>query len=175
MQDVAYNANPIASLREETQAAQSLLANIRDIIGDDEDMVATAIEGETNLIEAIGAGVKRLAELDALMDATKALADKIKERNARFDRQHDLLKQALLVAMESGEIKKLELPLATISVKRTPASAMIVDESLVPSKFWKPQDPKLDKKAVLDALKAGEAVDGALLSNGGSALQVRMK
>ena len=175
MQDIARNSNPIAALREESEAARGLLANIRDIIGDDEDMIATAVEGETNLLEAIGSGVKRLAELDALLDSTKALADGIEERRARFKRQHELLKDALLVAMESSEIKKLELPLATISVKRTPASAMIVDESAVPSKFWKPQDPKLDKKAVLDALKTGEAVEGATLSNGGQALQVRFK
>ena len=48
-------------------------------------------------------------------------------------------------------------------------------EALIPAKFWKPQDPKLDRAAVAEALKAGETVPGASLSNGGLSLSIRVK
>ena len=70
-------------------------------------------------------------------------------------------------------LRKLELPTATLSIKAVPAKAEITDEALLPSKFFKAQDPKLDKKAVLDALKAKEDVPGAVLSNGGETLSIR--
>ena len=75
--------------------------------------------------------------------------------------------------MSMAELKKLELPQATISRKPTPAKALILDEAAIPARFWKPSDPKLDKKAVLDALKAGEAVPGTSLSNGGETIAIR--
>ena len=56
-----------------------------------------------------------------------------------------------------------------------PPKAEIVDESMIPSKFWKPSDPKLDRKAVLEALKAKEDVPSATLSNGSETLMVRTK
>jgi hypothetical protein len=46
----------------------------------------------------------------------------------------------------------------------------------VPAGFWRRGDPKLDKKALLDALKAlpkGEHIPGAELSNGGATIQIR--
>jgi hypothetical protein len=51
---------------------------------------------------------------------------------------------------------------------------LIVDEAAIPADFWKPSDPKLDKKAVGEALKAGREVAGAMMSNGGETLQVRV-
>jgi hypothetical protein len=48
-----------------------------------------------------------------------------------------------------------------------------VDESHIPEAFWKPQQPKLDRRALLAALKAGEVIRGAALDNGGTALSVR--
>jgi len=175
MADGSNRANIVGDLRRETEAARGLLANMRDIIGDDDEVVASTIEGETNLLEAIGQGVKRLAELDALMAATKTLIDGLRERQQRFDNQYGLIRDALAVAMESGEVKKIELPLATISLKRVPPSAIVGDEWLIPEKFWKPQAPTLDKRAVLEALKAGEVIPGATLSNGGQSLNLRFK
>jgi hypothetical protein len=58
-------------------------------------------------------------------------------------------------------------------VSRELPKAIILNEADIPSKFWKAQDPKLDRKAVLDALKAKEAVAGAELSNGGETIQIR--
>lgn len=157
----------------EGDAARSLLANIRDVIADDEDMVLTAVEGETSLIETITQAVARLAELDGHTEALNIQIKALTERKSRFEAQHDRIKAAIAVAMQQAELRKLELPAATLTIKAVPPKADITDEALIPSKFWKPQDPKLDRKAVLDALKAKEDVPGARLTNGGETLSLR--
>jgi hypothetical protein len=161
------------SLRKEAEAARALLANIRDVIGDDDEAIVDAVEGETDLIEAISDAVARLDQLEAFEKALSEQMDALSDRRSRFKEQGDRIRQAILVAMGQAELRKLELATATLSVRAVAPKVEVVDESLVPSKFWKAQDPKLDKKAVLDALKAKETVPGATLSNGGETLSIK--
>lgn len=160
-------------LHVQGEAAKVLLANIRDVIGDDEEMIAVAVEGETDLVEAISGAVDRIAELETFEEALKLQIKSLSERKARFEGQRQRLRAAIMVAMGQAEMRKLELPQATISIKATPVTAEITDEAAIPSKFWVAQDPTLDKKAVLAALKAKEAVPGAALSNGGETISIR--
>jgi len=155
------------------EASRSLLANIRDVIGDDEDMAFVAVEGETGLIEAISAAVDRMAELKAHCEALEIQIKNLKERHSRFEEQASRIKAAIHVAMGHAELRKLELPQATLSVRAVAPSVEVTDEALIPAKFWVTQDPKLDKKALLAALKAKEQVPGAQLSNGGETLAIR--
>lgn len=157
------------------EAARSLLANIRDVIGDDDELIATAIEGETSLLETISDAVDRIEELKAHREAIETRIKDLSDRRDRFEDQEGRIKAAVHVAMGQAEMSKIELPQATISLRAVAPKAEITDEALVPSKFWKAQDPKLDKKAVLDALKANEAVPGAVLSNGSQTISIRVK
>ncbi len=166
-------SNETRALHIQGEAARALLANIRDVIGDDDEMALVAVEGETGLIEAISAGVDRIAELNAHCEALDIQAKHLKERRDRFEDQAVRIKAALHVAMGHAELRKLELPQATLSIRSVPPKAEIIDEASIPSRFWKAQDPKLDRKAVLDALKAKEDVPGALLSNGGETLAIK--
>jgi hypothetical protein len=75
--------------------------------------------------------------------------------------------------MSTAGVKKLERPAATLSLRSVPPKAIITSEVELPSRFFVDQAPKLDKKAVLDALKAGEKVAGAELSNGGETIALR--
>lgn len=162
----------IDGLRLETQAARALIEQMRDLVGDDEEMIATAIEGETDLHEAIASAFARLGELKALGSGIDNMVCALKARADRFERQQDLIREAIRLAMETAELKRIELPMGTISMKAVPPKAIVLDEPSIPSRFWKAQDPKLDRKAVLDALKANEVVPGAQLSNGSQTIQV---
>lgn len=155
------------------EVAKSLLANIRDVIGDDEEMALTALEGETSLIESIEKAVERLRTLEAYGEALGAQIKALNERKSRFEAQHERIKASVFVAMGQAELRSLELPSATLSIRPVQPKAEVTDESLIPAKFWKPQDPKLDKIALLKALKEKEAVPGATLSNGGETLAIK--
>lgn len=166
-------SDAIHDLRRETEAARALLSNLSDILGGDDQAAADAVEGETSLHEAIASGVARLLEINELHSGIAALIANLKDRGDRFERQRENIRTALCAAMEASSLEKVELPVATISLRAVPPKAEIADESLIPSRFFKQADPKLDKKAVLDALKAKEVVPGATLSNGGMTVSIK--
>jgi len=161
------------NLSREAEAARALLLNIKDVIGDDEDAAADAIEGETSFKEACAAAVERLAELDAHDAAISAQIEKMRARRARLEGQADGIRAALSAAMAHAELKKLELPTATLSRRPVAPGVVVTDEAEIPSEFWKRGDPKLDRKALLAALKDGQTIAGAALSNGGETISVR--
>lgn len=165
--------NDVRSLRDEAEAARILLANIRDIIGDDDAAAHDAIEGETSLIEAIASAVDRIAELEAHENALGDMLRDLATRKERFEMKAAQIRAALCLAMVIADLKKLELPQATISRKATPPKVVIIDETAIPSRFWKPSDPKLDKRAILETLKEKVEVPGAELSNGGETIAIK--
>lgn len=164
MSDVSH------TLYRESEAAKVLLAQIADIVGDDEEAKADAVEGETSLNEAIDLAVQQLVDD---MAAIKGLNDYIEKLTSRKERLQDRVahfRTALASAMEQAGRKKIDHPAVTLSLRAVAASVSVTDEAAVPSKFFKPRDPKMDKKAILAALKAKEAVPGCSLSNGGQTL-----
>jgi hypothetical protein len=166
-------SEPAHALHKETEAAKVLLATYRDILADDDQAKMDMVEGETNIQEAIRAGLVRLAEIRAMGVGIDDMIDRLKSRRERLAGQQGSLREAILLAMELAGLPKFETDVGTITRKRTPPSVVVVEEADIPSMFWKPSDPKLDKRALLDALKGGDAIPGAQLSNGGETLQVR--
>jgi len=77
--------------------------------------------------------------------------------------------------MEEAGIDKILEPDFTVSVRAAPAGLLITSEQDIPEWFWIPQAPKLDKRRLLDTLKAGTAVMGAELANPRIILAVRTK
>lgn len=161
------------ALKHEAEAAAALVANLRDVLGEDEQATRDAIEGETGLVEAIGAASLRLIETDGYAEAIDKVMKDMRARKERFERQGELIRAAIASAMGTAELRSLELPHATVSITKTAPKAVVLDEASIPSRFWEAQPPKLDKRALLAALKSKEAVPGATLSNGGEALTMR--
>lgn len=163
----------ILDLRREAEAARTLLLNIRDVIGDDDQAASDAVEGETSLHDAASNALERLAEIDALTVAIKSQREKLSARLERLGSQADTIRAAIAAAMAQAGLQKMELPAGTISVKATAPSLRLIEEADIPAAFWKRGDPSLDKKAILAALKDKQDVPGACLSNGGSTIQIR--
>ena len=159
----------------EAQSARVLLDNLRDVLGDDDDAAADAIEGETNFKEACAKAVERLAELDAHDTALQAHIEKMRSRRERLQTQAGAIRAALAAGLSQVGIKKLELPIATLSCRPIAAGLVITDEASIPAEFWKRGDPKLDRKALLAALKENHPIAGATLSNGGETIAILEK
>jgi hypothetical protein len=160
-------------LHNEICAAGQLKEHLQVIENMDVETVRDTIEGQYQLNELIA-----LATEEGMVDATlcnsiQEMIDKLKDRKDRIEKRISLRREAILAAMVTAEIHKLEVPTATLSRKKLPPTALILEEAEIPSDFWEPQAPKLSKKAVLEALKAGQRVPGAQLSNGGETLQIR--
>lgn len=154
------------TLYRESEAAKVLLAQIADIIGDDEEAKADAVEGETNLLEAIDLAVQQLVDDLAAIKGINDYIEKMTARKERLQNRVAHFRTALAAAMEQAGRKKIEHPAVTLSLRAVAASVAVSDEAAIPSEFWVTGAPKLDKRALLAALKDKRQVAGACLSNG---------
>jgi len=162
-------------LAQATEDAKGLLAIYRDIIGDDDEARADFVEGQTDLLELIKVAADQLFADAALVDGIDEAVDRLKERAHRIKERMERVRTLITAAMETSAVKKIETPVATLTLKAVPPSIRVTDESAIPAVYWRQSDPTLDRRALLAALKDGEAVAGAELSNGGVTLQMRVQ
>jgi hypothetical protein len=86
----------------------------------------------------------------------------------------DAHRAAQKLVMEAIGLRKIERPLATLSMRNGPASVSIYDAEAVPTQLCRiTRSP--DKTAIRAQIEAGEAVPGAELTPGKGTLSVRVK
>jgi hypothetical protein len=168
---------PARALQIETEAAKRLLANLREQgHGDDAELMADAVEGETSLHEAVEAVLAQIDECDVMVVGLKAKEAAFAARRAKIEARAEFLQASIEQAMLAAEQQKITLPGATVFLSKRPAKLIVEDEASIPSRFFVEQErpaPKLDKKALADALKANETIPGATLDNGSVSLTIR--
>lgn len=157
----------------ETDAAQRLKAKLIEAYGDDAELIKDMIEGETSLHEAIGKATLELAAVEGEKDGIEIALAKLKDRLTRHCRKAEGIRDAIQTAMEVAEIPSLKTPCATLSMRASPPRVEITDPAALPPVFMVQPPPSPDKNAIKAALKAGEAIPGAALSNQPPALSVR--
>lgn len=171
-EDVARN------VRQQTEAAKRLLGFLRDEGVEDEEVVASAIEGETSLTEAIAAAVDKIDERDVLIIGLKAKEEAFAARRKALENANETTRAAIEQSMLATDLPSLPLPSATVFLSRRKPAVIVQSEADIPSEFFVEQPrpaPKLDKRALTEALRAGQAVPGATLDNGSFTLSVRRK
>lgn len=154
-------------------AARIIREQVVALAGDDPDFIRDAIEGETSINEIIAALAEADGEDDAILEGIAAYQKKLAERKSRIESRKDVRRALIGSAMELAELKKLETPAGTISLKAVPPKAIITDESQIPSDYFETPPPKLNKTAVAAALKDGRDIPGATLSNGSTTIAIR--
>lgn len=77
--------------------------------------------------------------------------------------------------MVDADLKTVRAPDFTLSVKLGSAGLVVTDERTIPSPYWQPQKPRLDRLGLFKDLKGGITVDGATLSNPAPVLSVRVR
>lgn len=128
MLDLDYN------LHRQTEAAKSLLSSLRDQgVDDDAELVADAIEGETNLIEAIEAAIAQLDECDVLITGLKAKEEEFETRRKSIERRAERVRALIEQAMLATDQTSLKLPTATLSLtKRAPGLIVNSEAEILP-------------------------------------------
>ncbi|MFZ0711382.1 MAG: siphovirus Gp157 family protein [Terrimicrobiaceae bacterium] len=161
-------SNELAELRAE------LIAICPDI-EQDEALFADMLEGEApDALAVIDRLIEAALESDAMARMIKSRQDDMTERRQRFERRDDAYRLAVLYVFERLNLKRLERPAWTASVVNRPPKVVITDEEALHDYFVRiKREP--DKAAIATALKHGETVSGAELSNGGVSLTIRTK
>lgn len=150
---------------------------IRRMLGetDDAKLILDTIEGETNLAEACVAVLEECHEDEILVEGLDAKIKELSIRKGRMEKSVETRRNVILMAMEKAGLGTIKSPLGTMSVRPTPKQAVITDDALIPARFFKAVDPKLDRAELASCLRSGEIIPGATLSNGGVTLTVRIK
>jgi len=173
----------------EAQTAEREIAAVRDLLeslgalaADDDELRIDVIEGETGLLEIFGKLIESSDEDQMLIDGIKARQGDLAARSKRLAGRVEMRRALIEKGLSIANLKTVTLPTATITLSRRPASLVINEEAEIPSQYFKPGKPTLDKKALLDDLKAkaddddqGDPIPGACLSNGGQSVTIRRK
>jgi hypothetical protein len=73
------------------------------------------------------------------------------------------------------DLKKITAPDFTVSIRPGTPALLVLDEAAVPSIYWEPREPRLNRQELLSELKEGAEIEGVALSNPEPVLSVRTK
>ena len=159
---IRYKINQLRSMRGELETT--------DLIE-----MSEGLSGEENFKDLCLELADEVAEYETSAEAIATRIKELQARKSRMDRSAETLRNVILQALDQNNIKSLPSPCVTLTVN-TLKTMEITNESLLPSRFFLPQPPQLDAKALRDAiLKDGEVIEGAGPGNDKISLTIRRK
>ena len=128
---------------------RSQISYLRDICGDDdEDLLTDMIDAESDVDRFIGKLIEIIqvdqADCEGLKNYQRKLADRKKRLEERTTRLRTLL--ASVITELPGRVYRH--PLAHVRAFDVDPRVIVTDESVIPSTYWVPQDPKLNETAI---------------------------
>ena len=99
----------------------------------------------------------------------------MEERLSRLQDRAAKRRQIVKDVMVELDIKKITAPDFTVSIRPGMPALLVLDEAVVPSIYWQPSAPRLDRQGLLSELKGGAEIDGVALSNPEPVLSVRTR
>ena len=141
----------------------------------DEQTLADTVEDVTDVHEIIAAIVRAALADEALATGLKG---RIAEMQDRLERLQDCAAKRRQIAkdvMVELDLKKITAPDFTVSIRPGMPALLVLDEAAVPSIYWEPREPRLNRQELLSDLKGGTEVSGVALSNPEPVLSVRTK
>jgi hypothetical protein len=148
---------------------------LEQIPGIDAETLADTLEGIANLREMLAELIRSALEDEALSSGLSIRLAEMKARAQRLGDRAEKKRALALRAMTEAEIQTLLEPDFTASLRRAAPALEIVTEDIIPDAYWKPQPPKLDRQALLAALKGGSEIEGVALAAPQIQLSVRTK
>jgi len=141
----------------------------------DEQTLADTVEGLTEVHEIIAAIVRAAVADEALATGLKGRIAEMQERLHRLQDCAQKRRQIAKEVMIELEIKKITAPDFTVSIRPGMPSLLVLDEAAVPSIYWQPVAPKLNRQGLLSELKEGADIKGVALSDPEPVLSVRTR
>jgi Siphovirus Gp157 len=141
----------------------------------DEQTLADTVEGLTDLHEIVIAIIRSALADEALATGLKS---RIADMQGRLDRLQDRASKRRQIAkdvMVELDLKRIIAPDFTASMRPGIPALMVLDEGAVPSIYWQPSEPRLNRQELASDLKQGAEIAGASLSNPDPILSVRTR
>lgn len=141
---------------------------VLELIENGEEGLEDTLESLNDTIELKADGYARIIRsLEANAVALKTEIDRLTNRRRSIENSIDRLKENLKNAMIATGKEKIKTDLFNVTVVNNPVAVNVIDEKLIPEKYFKVEIiRKLDKLSLRDAIKNGEEIQGAELMQG---------
>ena len=150
---------------------EQLLREYPDLVEDD---IPLALETETDAVQYLRHIERLRQEAIANAKALDLVVDDLKARRDRFERRDEAFRRLMLQMLQAANLRKIELPEATISIRNGSPKVIVIDEEAIPETFIRiKREP--DKARIKVALQDGGSVPGAALSNQEDYITIRTK
>ena len=133
------------------------------------------MEGLTDLHEIVTAIIRSALADEALATGLKSRIADMQERLDRLQDRASKRRQIAKDVMVELDLKKITAPDFTVSIRPGTPALLVLDEAAVPSIYWEPRDPRLNRQGLLSDLKDGADIKGVALSNPEPVLSVRTR
>ncbi len=141
---------------------------------DDMETFWDTLDGETDIMDAVGHVIRQIVEADAAIVATDEMVKRYTARKSGHQARRQALQRTLKMVMQSTGQKKIPHPLGTVSLREGVNSVHIPDPDAIPSQLCKITRLP-DKTAIKKLLLEGEEIEGAELVKGPESVSLRMK
>jgi Siphovirus Gp157 len=141
----------------------------------DQRTLADTIEGLTDLHEIVAAIIRSALSDETLATGLKCRIADMQGRLDRLENRASKRRQIVKDIMVELDLKKITAPDFTVSIRPGMPTLLVLDEAAVPSIYWQPSAPRLNRQGLLSELKNGAEIRGVTLSNPEPVLSVRIK
>lgn len=135
-------------LSENYRQVQDLIENGADNLNDTLQSLSDAIEEKAVNYAKI---IKNIESQSLIL---KNEETRLQEKRKKLDNNVKKLKQSLEISMIHSNIKKINSPLFVFNIQKNVPSLKISDDAEIPHFYFVEQTPKLDKRALLEDVKA---------------------
>ncbi|PWC54404.1 hypothetical protein TSA6c_00305 [Azospirillum sp. TSA6c] len=156
-----------------TNAMRDTLLRMYPALAEDERALFDTLEGVTDMETAVASVLEKIEEYEGM---AASLGDQIEVRKQRKDRllqSCDTMRAAIVSALEMSGIKRVMLPEGTVSVSAGRRSVVVTDEQAAMAAGFVRTKQELDKSKIGEALRNGQTLPFAVMSNGAPSLSVR--
>lgn len=143
-------------------------------LSEDDELRADMILGETEIDRIASRLVRIIGERKARADGLAGYIIELQERKARELRGVEGARDLLRSILQAGNIDKLPLPEATVSITKPRTKCVVDDVNELPQGYFV-TERRAKTAEIKAALEAGEEIPGARLALGDEGLMVRTK
>jgi hypothetical protein len=160
-----------------TSIVRSVVARMESegTIDTDEAAAMEALREEVPDVDMVLSRLLRaMGEAEANRDAVGGRIKALQARSARFDRQYDNYRAAVMSILDACQLTKWQSPEYTVSVREGKPAVVISDVEALPAGYTI-TETKPDRAVIKAAMEQGVVIPGVEWGNGGVIMTVRDK